>query len=274
MVPDNHKGYRKLKMFLEEHRPPAIAFSGGTDSAFLVWAAHRILGNDMHAYTFDTPYMNHAEIGEAVTFCERFGIPHTVLPLPMPEEMRHNPKDRCYLCKLILFSHLKKKAEYDGLCCVMEGTISDDLDEHRPGRKAISELGILSPLAAAGLTKKTIRILSKEAGLPTWDKPSNACLLTRIPYTRKVTEEMLRRIEQAEMLLHREGFTVVRVRTHGTLARIELMPEEIEKILRGDIREKIVGRLKELGYTFVTVDLAGFHSGSYDTANKNQNHGS
>ena len=274
MVPDHHKGYRQLKQFLEEHRPPAIAFSGGSDSAFLVWTARQVLGEDMHAYTFDTPYMNHTEISEAAAFCERYGIPHTVLPLPMPEELRHNPRDRCYLCKLILFSHLKKKAEYDGFCCVMEGTVIDDLDEYRPGRKAINKLNILSPLAEAGLSKKEIRLLSKEAGLPTWDKPSNACLLTRIPYTQKVTDKMLKRIEQAETLLREEGFEVVRVRTHGTLARIELDPEEMEKILREEMRKKITGRLKELGYTFVTVDMDGFSSGSYDTANKKQNHGS
>jgi uncharacterized protein len=264
MDPDKHKNFRKLRAFLEAHRPPAIAFSGGTDSAFLAWAARYILGNGMRAYTFDTPYMNHSEIREARDFCERYDIPHEVIPLPMPEPLLRNPKNRCYLCKLTLFSHLKKKAGMDGLCCVMDGSILDDQDEHRPGKQAIRELGILSPLTEAGFTKEEIRKLSKEAGLPTWNKPSNACLLTRIPYSRKVSEELLRRIEKAEELLHEKGFSVVRVRTHGTLARIELSPGEMERILKKELREEIIREMKDLGYTFVTLDIAGFRSGSYD----------
>jgi uncharacterized protein len=261
---DNHKSFAKLREFLEGHRPPAIAHSGGTDSSFLAWAAHHILGNRMRAYTFDTPYMNHAEIREARHFCEQYGIPHEVIPLPLPEPLRNNPENRCYLCKLTLFSHLKNKAGHDGFCCVMDGSILDDLDEHRPGKKAIRELGILSPLAEAGFTKEEIRRVSRTIGLPSWDKPSNACLLTRIPYDNQVTEELLRRIEQAEELLREKGFNVVRVRTHGSLARIELGQDEMKRLLQEKLRREIVREMNGLGYTFVTLDIAGFRSGSYD----------
>jgi len=261
---NKHKGYHRLTAFLEARRPPAIAFSGGTDSAFLVWVSRQVLGNDMHAYTFDTPYMNHREIREAQEFCKSYNIPHTVLPLPMPREILNNPEIRCYLCKLTLFTHLQNRARHDGLCCVMEGTNRDDLDTHRPGRQAIKELGILSPLKEAGLTKEEIRELSREAGLPTWDKPSNACLLTRLPYSHKVTEELLSRIGKAEELLHEKGFSTVRVRTHGSLARIELIPEEMERIFNRELKEEIIRKMKALGYRFITVDMEGFRSGSYD----------
>ncbi len=262
-----HKGFQELVSFLKGHTPAALAFSGGTDSAFLAYVASRVIPpGQFMTYTFDTAYMNRSELEEARQFCEQYEIPHKVLPMPIPRGILDNPGNRCYLCKLTLFTTFRKTAEQDGMKYFFDGTNKDDTQGYRPGRKALKELGILSPILESGLGKEEVRTLSRELGLPTWNKPSNACLLTRLPYDHKVTEDLLRRIEAAETFLHAQGFTGVRVRTHGDLARLELSSEEMERLHNKELREEIVRNLKGLGYLFVTLDLEGFRSGSYDQA--------
>lgn len=271
----DHKGFQKLKSFLQSHAPAALAFSGGTDSAFLAYVANSISPGSYTAFTFDTPYMNRSQIREARDFCKKYDIPHKPVPLPVPEEILNNPRNRCYLCKLNLFSTLKKIASREGLNYVFDGSNTDDTQVFRPGRQALKELGIVSPLLESNLDKKEIRMLSRELDLPTWNKPSNACLLTRLPYSRKVSREILARIEQAEEYLHALGFGNIRVRTHDTLARIEVPREDFHKMLQKEIQKNITGKFKQLGYYFITLDLEGFRSGSYDMQQpKTENNGS
>ncbi len=263
-----HKGFQDLVSFLKGHTPSALAFSGGTDSAFLAYVASRVIPQGQFmTYTFDTAYMNRSELEEARQFCERYEIPHKVLRMPIPRGILDNPENRCYLCKLALFTTFRKTAEQDGIKYLFDGTNKDDTQGYRPGMKALKELGILSPLLESGLEKNEVRMLSRELGLPTWNKPPNACLLTRLPYDHTVTDDLLRRIEAAETLLLARGFTGVRVRTHGDLARLELSSGEMERLFHNkSLREEIVRDLKGLGYHFVTLDLEGFRSGSYDQA--------
>jgi len=258
-----HKGFQKLVAFLPDHAPAALAFSGGTDSAFLAFVASRVILH-FSTYTFDTPYMNRTEIREAREFCEKYEISHTVISLPIPAGVLNNPRNRCYLCKLTLFTTFKKTAAHDRMQYFFDGTNMDDTQEYRPGRKALKELGIISPLLESGLTKEDIRNLSKELGLPTWDKPSNACLLTRLPYNHTITKEILERIEKAESYLHRLGFGNLRVRTHHNLARIEIPEKDFPMIIRNEIKDKILQKFRKLGFDFVTFDLQGFRSSSYD----------
>ncbi len=271
----DHKGFQKLRSFLQSHAPAALAFSGGSDSAFLAYVANSVSPGSYTAFTFDTPYMNRSEIREACDFSKKYNIPHTLIPLPIPEAILNNPGNRCYLCKLVLFSTLKNVAAREGLNYVFDGSNTDDIQAFRPGRQALKELGVISPLLESNLNKKEIRMLSKELGLPTWNKPSNACLLTRIPYSHKVSGNLLVRIEKAEEFLHALGFGNIRVRTHDTLARIEATKEDIYSMFQEDIRNKIIEKFKQLGYYFITLDLEGFRSGSYDIRQpKKDNNGS
>ena len=262
-----HKGFQDLVSFLKGHTPAALAFSGGTDSAFLAYVASRVIPpGQFMTYTFDTAYMNRSELGEARQFCEHYEIPHRVLPMPIPKDILDNPRNRCYLCKLTLFTTFRKTAEQDGMKYFFDGTNTDDTQGYRPGRKALKELGILSPILESGLGKEEVRTLSRELGLPTWNKPPNACLLTRLPYESKITNDVLDRIREAENYLRMLGFCQFRVRTHNNLARIEVHPSDMPALLKKEIREKVIGHLKEIGYDFVTIDLEGFRSGSYDQA--------
>jgi uncharacterized protein len=173
-----------------------------------------------------------------------------------------NPPDRCYLCKRHLFSKIAGIARRERLSCVMEASNADDVGDYRPGMRAVRELGIMSPLLDAGLTKPEIRELLHGRGVPGWDRPSMACLASRIPYGEAITEEKLRRIDAAEDLLRSLGFARCRVRHHEGLARIEVEPEMIARLLEPEVREKVAGRLEELGFTWTTVDLEGYRTGS------------
>ncbi len=266
-----HKGFRTLVRFLEDHKPAALALSGGTDSAFLAYVASRVIPRGQFmTYTFDTAYMNRSEVEEAAAFCQRYNIPHKVLPMPVPQALLNNPVNRCYLCKRTLFTTFKKAAAKDGMQYFFDGTNTDDTQGYRPGRKALQELGILSPLLESGLGKEEVRELSRELDLPTWNKPPNACLLTRLPYDSKVTDVVLDRIRNAEDYLRKLGFCQLRVRTHDNLARIEVHPGDMPALLRKEVREDIIAHLKKIGYDFITLDLEGFRSGSYDKANQNK----
>ncbi|WP_319584562.1 ATP-dependent sacrificial sulfur transferase LarE [uncultured Pseudodesulfovibrio sp.] len=239
-----------------------VAFSGGVDSTLLLQAAQRAVGDGVLAVTFATPYSPVEETACAVEFAKSLGVRHKLVELPIPEDIRNNPPERCYLCKRTLFSELARMAENEGIRHILDGSNLDDLGDHRPGRRAIKELGVRSPLLDAGLTKQDIRDLSHEYGLPTWDKPAGACLLTRLPHGSDVEETELRRIDQGETYLKGLGFAAVRLRSHGEVARIELPPEDIAACLESGVRKLIDERLKALGYRYVAVDLAGYRMGS------------
>lgn len=250
----------------------AIAFSGGVDSTFLLETAHRVLGDGVIAVTAASCSFPERELKEAKAFCAERGIAHVVC---QSEELdiegfRQNPTNRCYLCKHELFEKIWKIAEERGFDAVAEGSNIDDNGDYRPGLMAVKELGVRSPLREAGLNKEEIRALSKEMGLPTWNKQSFACLSSRFVYGETISEEKLGMVDQAEQLLLDLGFHQVRVRVHGTIARIELLPEEFQAVLEEDKRTLICRRLKELGFSYVTLDLMGYRTGSMNETIKNE----
>lgn len=266
MATSREEKEKKLAALLEKCMPLAVAFSGGVDSTYLLHEAVKAGKEKVTALIMKTPSVPERELDEAVAFCKSRGISFFVLPADpfSAAGFRENGRDRCYICKHFLFSALLEKAKEEGIPFVTDGTNADDRKEFRPGLKALKELDIRSPLAEAGLTKKEIRELSEKEGLPTWNKPSFSCLATRFPYGEELTVEKLRRTEAAENLLAELGFTQRRVRVHGNLARIEVLPAEIPLLL--ERRDMISSRLEELGFLYTTVDLKGFRSGSMDTA--------
>ena len=242
-----------------------VAFSGGVDSTFLLWAAMQALGKGkVLAVSANSPSYPQREREEAKRIAELIGADWMEVESHEMEieGYRKNDSDRCMFCKQELYSELKKIADEKSFTVVVDGSNADDTADYRPGSKALRRLGIPSPLKDAGLTKSEIRQLSRRAALPTWDKPSFACLASRIPYGSEVTEERMRRIGSAEEFLFGIGFLQVRVRDHFPVARIEILPDDMRIIFTDGNREKINEKLKELGYKFVTVDLAGFRSGS------------
>ena len=204
------------------------------------------------------------ELQEAKDFCSSRGIQQIVIPAEALniDSVRHNPPDRCYHCKHEIFGNILRVAGENGISFVAEGSNTDDVGDYRPGMRAIRELGVKSPLLEAGLSKEDIRALSREMGLPTWDKPSFACLASRFVYGEQITDERLFMVDRAEQLLMDLGFRQFRVRIHGDLARIELLPEDLETLIRQDLREKVYRSLKEYGFSYVTLDLAGYRTGS------------
>ena len=218
--------HSRLIEHLKAIGPAAVAFSGAVDSRLVVGLAREAYGDQALALTVSAPQMAAWELDEARRLARSLGVAHWVVELPLLPAIRDNPTERCYLCKHALFRELLSVAALAGIGRLLDGTNRDDLGAHRPGLRALRELGVSSPLADCGLTKAAVRALSRRLGLPTWDKPADACLLTRLPHGTRVTEEMLRRIEAAERLLMDLGYRGVRVRTYGDLARIELPPEQ------------------------------------------------
>jgi pyridinium-3,5-biscarboxylic acid mononucleotide sulfurtransferase len=240
-----------------------VAFSGGLDSTYLLWAANRILGDRTAAITLASPYTPAWEVGEARQTAKQMGVSYFLVVIPhVPEEIRFNPEDRCYRCKKRLFAYILAEAEARGLRHVADGTNADDAGDHRPGIRALRELHVRSPLQEAGLTKEEIRTLTRAAGLGAWQKAPCACLLTRLPHGREITAAELTRIDCAEQYLHALGFPAVRVRSHGELARIELPGQEGKRIFSEDLAEEIARNLQELGYRYVALELSGYRMGS------------
>ncbi len=240
----------------------AIAYSGGADSTFLLKIAHDVLGDEVLALTADSPSQPRAELAEARAIAAGFGVRHVVLPTHELVDPRYaaNPPDRCYICKGHIMGTLLAYAQAEGFQVLADGSNADDQGDYRPGSRAAAERGVRSPLQEVGLTKAEIRALAREHGLPNWDKPSAACLASRIPYGTPVTVEALGQVEAAEEHLHQLGFRQVRVRHHGAIARLEVTPSDLARAV--ELRDVIVAALRDVGFTYVALDLAGFRSGS------------
>ena len=259
-----HAKKQHLEDYLQSLGSVAVAFSSGVDSTFLLKVAHDVLGDKAIAVTACPRSFPKRELDEADAFCRAEGIEHIHVEkdeLSIPG-FSENPKDRCYLCKRALFTEMLDTARARGVACVVEGSNVDDTGDYRPGLIAIDELGIKSPLRKAKMTKADIRELSKEMCLPTWDKPSYACLSTRFPYGEVITQEKLAMVDKAEQRLLDLGFRQMRVRIHGNIARIEIERDQFEKIIQPDIASQLDQYFKELGFLYVTLDLGGYQMGS------------
>ena len=253
-----------LKAELSKFSSVLIAFSGGTDSTFLLKVCTEIFGSRCVAVTVDAEIIHRREVSNAKETSRSLGSNHVVIPqnvLSKPE-IASNPPERCYYCKKVIFNNLLNIAEKYNCDAVLDGTNVDDFSDYRPGIKALSELGIVSPLKDAGLSKQEIRHVSAHHGLSNWNMPSNSCLATRFPYGDWITSEKLRQVEEAEDILLSLGFEQLRVRHHGTIARIEVPEDCFDRFLREPLRNKVVNDIKSLGFSFITLDLRGFRSGS------------
>ena len=252
---------QKLDEIFHSAGKALIAFSAGVDSTYLLKAAHDIMGGNVIAVTVSSPFFPAEELTDAEVFCKAENIRHIVMghdPLASPE-VAANPRNRCYLCKRIIFSKISALADEMGIVNVFDGSNLDDDPKDRPGMRALDELGIKSPLREAGLTKTDIRELSREMGLSTWDKPALACIATRIATGEILTREKLMMTEKAERFIRSLGFGQLRVRMNGNSARIEVPPEDIQRIAEAETARKINEYLKGLGYSHVSLDLGGYH---------------
>ena len=253
-----------LKSYLADKKNLVVAFSGGVDSTFLLKVAHDVLGDGVIAVTARSCSFPERELIEATEFCKKEGIRHVVVESEelQIEGFAHNPKNRCYLCKKELFTKIWDIAKENGIPYVAEASNLDDNGDYRPGLVAVKELEVLSPLREVGMDKQTIRDLSQQLGLPTWNKQSFACLSSRFVYGEEITEKKLGMVDRAEQFLLDHGFHQVRVRIHGDMARIEISPGEFGKLLDGTLAAEVNRVLKEIGFSYVALDLGGYRMGS------------
>lgn len=255
---------KQIRLHLKKIGPLVVAYSGGTDSTFLLKVAHDVLHDQVIAITAQSAIHPKRELKEAVEFTRINGIKHIIIKTRelKVKAFTDNPPNRCYLCKYPLFSQIKEVAEKYNIQNIAEGSNVDDLGDYRPGMKALKELGIISPLKDVGLGKDVIRKLSKQMGLPTWDKPAFACLASRFPYGEKITLGKLAMVDKAEEYLLNLGFEQVRVRHHGDMARIEVADKERKMFFDLHLMENIYKKFREIGYTYTSLDLKGYRIGS------------
>ncbi|MBI5358982.1 MAG: ATP-dependent sacrificial sulfur transferase LarE [Planctomycetes bacterium] len=265
--------YKKLTEALKNAGPPVVAFSGGTDSSLLAFVCARLFGRKMLAVTACSETYTKTELSDAVSFARKYKIPHKIIRTSELgiKGFSKNPPNRCFYCKSELFGKLIAIATGKFTAgTVYDGANASDMDDFRPGIKAARKLGVRSPLMETGFAKDDIKRLSRHLKLPTWNKPACACLSSRIPYGEAITRPKLQKIERAEQVLNELGFTGLRVRTHNKIARIEVPLKDMKKILREESREFIIDKFKKLGYTYVTLDLEGFRSGSMNEVLRNK----
>lgn len=264
-ISDINKKIQDFKSIIREHAPILIAYSGGVDSTLLAVLTRETIGAEhMHCVLVDGPEVPRRAVKAAINQLEYMKIPLTVREgVPFSRDLQKtNPHDRCRYCKLGTYPILRQIADETGCKYIADGANASDLGEHRPGIEAFSSCGVIHPFIIAGITKQDIREIAKSMDLPFWDKPSSACLYSRIPYGEEITEEKLRMIEKGEDMLQDMGLRQTRVRHHGAIARIEVLPEEMEKIISH--REQIHSFFKNMGFLYVTLDLKGYRSGSMD----------
>jgi pyridinium-3,5-biscarboxylic acid mononucleotide sulfurtransferase len=256
--------YEELKKIIAGHGPMLVAYSGGVDSTLLAAVTHEVLKEKTRCVLLDSPVVPRAAVMQAREIACELGLVLDIITVPLleQEEFCKNPAERCYHCKKVSAVSLKLRAAELGLACIADGINVSDTGEHRPGLRASTEEGIVHPFIEAGITKQDIRDIARERGLSVWQKPSAACLSSRIPYGERITGEKLRMIEEAEAFLDGLGIGQLRVRLHGNLARIEVHKEDVGKIL--DQQSAVVRHLRSLGFAYVTLDLEGYRSGSMD----------
>ncbi len=256
--------YQELRKIIAGHGPMLVAYSGGVDSTLLAAVARDVLGEKTRCVLLDSPVVPRTAVAQAQSVARELGLVLDIITVPMMdhEEFRKNPADRCYYCKKVSAIHLKARGAELGLSCIADGMNVSDTGEHRPGLRASDEEGIVHPFIEAGIIKDEIRIIARKLGLPVWQKPSAACLSSRIPYGDEITAGKLRMIEDAEAYLKSLGIGQLRVRVHKNLARIEVHKEDTGKIL--EQQSAIVRQLRSLGFAYVTLDIEGYRSGSMD----------